>query len=324
MSTSPREATLQGAGSGASPGREGQTFPGDSLLARYASFVKLPHTLFALPFAGVGAILGSYANPGGITLPALGWILLAFTAARFAAMGFNRIVDRHYDALNPRTRLRELPSGRMTLRQAVASVVFASVIFIGAAWRLNPLCGGLAPVALAWIFFYSYTKRFTSLSHTVLGVSLGIAPAGAFLAVTGTWSEPWWALVLLVAAVTLWVAGFDVIYAVQDEAFDRAYGLHSLPARLGTQKALVVARLFHFLAVAGFFSIWLLRAFPVGWVYLGGVALMAALLHHAHAVVRGRRPEELDATRIDRAFFQVNVGVSTGFFLFALVDRLIS
>ncbi|MGH7480587.1 MAG: UbiA family prenyltransferase, partial [Longimicrobiales bacterium] len=163
------------------------------MLARYASFVKLPHTLFALPFAGAGAVFGSWVAPDAIAAATVFWIVLAFTAARFVAMGFNRIVDARHDALNPRTRGRELPTGRLTTMQAWAAVIVAAVVFVLAAWRLNPLCGMLAPPALVWICVYSYTKRFTELAHLVLGLSLGIAPVGAYLAVTGAWSEPWWA-----------------------------------------------------------------------------------------------------------------------------------
>lgn len=301
--------------------REGQTFAGDSLLARYASFVKLPHTLFALPFAGVGAILGTYLTPSGASPAVFAWIVLAFTAARFAAMGFNRIVDRAQDALNPRTRLRELPAGRLSVAQASLAVVVAAAVFILAAWRLNPLCGWLSPLALGWVLFYSYTKRFTALAHLVLGFALAIAPVGAYLAVTGAWSEPWWALLVLAGAVTCWVAGFDIIYAVQDESFDRAQGLRSIPARLGTRRALLVARLIHFVAVLAFAGSWFL--FPVGWLYLGGVMLMAVLLHFGHASLRGQDTDRLDLGRIDRAFFRVNVGVSTGFLLFSLLDRIL-
>lgn len=303
--------------------REGQTFEGDSLVARYASFVKLPHTLFALPFAGVGVILASHVRPAGLSLASIGWIVLAFTAARFAAMGFNRIVDREQDALNPRTRLRELPSGRLSLSQARVAVAVASLIFILAAWQLNPLCGWLSPLALGWTFFYSYTKRFTAAAHTVLGFSLAIAPVGAYLAVTGAWSDPWWGLLVLAAGVTCWVAGFDIIYAIQDEAFDRDQGLHSIPARFGTKRALSLARLLHFLSVVSFFMLWWLEAFTVGWIYLAGVGLMAVLLHFEHAMVRNQAPDQLDLVRIDRAFFRMNVGVSTGFLAFTLLDRLI-
>jgi 4-hydroxybenzoate polyprenyltransferase len=303
--------------------REGQTFGGQSLLARYASFVKLPHTLFALPFAGVGAVLASYEHPQNITLAAAGWILLAFTAARFAAMGFNRIVDRQYDQLNPRTRTRELPAGRLTLVQATAAVIVASALFVFSAFQLNSLCGWLAPVALLWTFFYSYTKRFTAISHWVLGLSLGIAPVGAYLAVAGQWTQPAWALPLLACAVMFWVAGFDIVYAIQDIDFDRAHALHSVPARLGLSRALIVARVLHGLSVSCFLSIALLRVFPSGWLFTAAVGLMAGLLLYEHTVVRPRDNQPPDIKRIDRAFFRINIVVSGSFFLLTLLDRLL-
>jgi 4-hydroxybenzoate polyprenyltransferase len=304
--------------------REGQTFAGESLAARYASFVKLPHTLFALPFAGVGVVLASYRHPAGITVPALLWILVAFTAARFAAMGFNRIVDRRFDAENPRTRRRELPTGRLTLTQAWMAVFLASLLFVFAAWRLNALCGWLAPVALMWVFLYSYMKRFTTSAHLALGLGLGIAPVGAYLAVTGAWSRPWWALALLAAAVMFWVAGFDVIYSFQDLDYDRSRGLRSLPARFGLVQGARIARGLHGLAVLGFFLLWALHPFPVRWFYLGAVAVMAVLLHYEHRLVHDQvRTGTLDIARIDRAFFHVNVGVSSAVFLLTLLDRLL-
>jgi 4-hydroxybenzoate polyprenyltransferase len=302
--------------------REGQTFEGASLASRYASFVKLPHTFFALPFAGVGALLASYAYPERVNVASVGWIVLAFTAARFAAMGFNRIVDRHYDAQNPRTAGRELPAGRLTLSQAATAVVVASATFVMAAWLLNPLCGWLSPLALAWIFFYSYTKRFTAWAHHVLGVALGIAPAGAYLAIAGTWPAPWYALPVLVAAVTFWVAGFDVIYAVQDVEFDRRHNLHSLPARYGAAGALRLARGFHAASFVLFAVVGLTDLFPAGLAYLGGVAVMAGLLVYEHRLIGSGDPARLDLPRIDRAFFHANVAVSTSFFLFTLLDRL--
>ena len=301
--------------------REGQVFGGDSLPARYASFVKLPHTLFALPFAGVGAVLASYGYPERITLRLIVLILVAFTAARFAAMGFNRIVDRRYDALNPRTKGRELPAGRLTLAQARIAVTVASVVFMVSAWLIGPLCGLLAPVALAWVFFYSYTKRFTSLSHAVLGLALGIAPAGAYIAVADAWSDPWWALPLLSLAVMCWVAGFDIIYAVQDVGFDRDQGLRSVPARLGLRGALAVARASHLAATGAFLAVALLGAFPVGLPYYVGVAGMAALLVYEHAVVRNAGEDGPDLKRIDRAFFRANIAVSMTLLAFTLIDR---
>ena len=303
--------------------REGQVYTSDSLAARYASFVKLPHTLFALPFAGVGAVLASYRHVDRISLWTLLLTLVAFTAARFAAMGFNRIVDRGVDGLNPRTRARELPSGRLSLMQARSAVLGAAIIFMVAAWLLNPLCGMLAPVALAWVFFYSYTKRFTSFSHVVLGLALGIAPAGAYIAIAGSWPDPWWALPLLSIAVMLWVAGFDIIYALQDEAFDRAHGLYSVPARLGTRWALVIARSVHVASVGAFLALGLLAAFPLGPAFFTGVAIMAALLIYEHAVVRSAGQAGLDLMRIDRAFFRANIAVSTSLLLFTLIDRLL-
>ncbi len=304
--------------------QEGQTIAGDSLAARYASFVKLPHTLFALPFAGVGAVLASYSYAERVSWAAVVWIVVAFAAVRFAAMGFNRIVDRRYDALNPRTQHRELPSGRLSLRQAWLAVVVAAGVFLLAAWQLNPLCGVLAPVALAWVFFYSYTKRFTAWSHHVLGLALGIAPVGAYLAIAGEWPQPWYAPVLLAAGVMFWVAGFDVIYALQDIDFDRRHRLHSIAARHGARGAMWYARAFHASAVLAFFALGVVRLFPVGAMYLGGVGLMATLLIYEHWVVRGGVEAALDPIRIDRAFFRTNVAVSTGFLLFTLLDRLVA
>jgi 4-hydroxybenzoate polyprenyltransferase len=300
--------------------REGQVFRGGSLAARYASFVQLPHTFFALPFAGVGAVLASHRYPDRVTPLALLWILLAFSAARFAAMGFNRIVDRRHDALNPRTAGRELPAGRLSTAQAAAAVAVAAVLFVLAAWQLNPLCGWLSPLALAWILFYSYTKRFTRWAHHVLGLALGIAPVGAYLAIAGEWAEPWWALPAAAAAVMFWVAGFDTIYAVQDVDFDRRHRLHSIPARHGPAAALALARLFHALAFILFlFLRWL---FPLGDLYLLGVLAGAALLVYQHAVVKGTVTASLDLARVDRAFFRANVGVSGTIFACTLLDRL--
>jgi 4-hydroxybenzoate polyprenyltransferase len=302
------------------PRREGQTYGGASSLSLYASFVKLPHTLFALPFAGVGAVLATYEHRIGWWQAA--WIVVAFTAARFAAMGFNRIVDRRFDALNPRTAQRELPSGRLGLPQAVASVVFTSLLFIIAAMQLNELVAWLAPVALGWVFFYSFTKRFTSWSHHVLGLALAIAPVGAYLAVAGAWAQPWYALLVLAGAVMLWVAGFDVIYAVQDLEFDRAHGLHSIPARHGAAAALGRARVFHVLAVALFLAVWWLQLFPVGRYYLAAVAALALLLVWEHRVARRLRDGRADLATVDRAFFHANIGASMTFFGLTLVDRL--
>jgi len=295
------------------PPREGQTFGGGSRLALYASFVKLPHTLFALPFALVGVTLASYA--GSVRLAQLAWIVVAFTCARFAAMGFNRIVDREIDARNPRTRMREIPSGRIGVGEAAATVAAASLLFGVAAWRLNPLCLTLSPVALGWVFFYSFTKRFTRWSHLVLGASLAIAPVGGYLAVAGRWSEPWWMLIALATAVGTWVGGFDILYALQDVGFDREHGLHSVPAALGEAGALGVARL---LLVATVVALALVGvAAGAGWVYFAGVAVAAGLLLYEHSLVR---PDDL--SKLDAAFFTMNGIISIAFFGFVLAERL--
>jgi 4-hydroxybenzoate polyprenyltransferase len=310
-----------GAGAVAAP-REGQTFSGESLLTRYASFVKLPHTLFALPFAGLGAVLAAREHPRAVTPMALFWIVLAFTAARFSAMGFNRIVDRHFDAENPRTRLRELPAGRLSVLQAGAAVTVAALLFVVAAFRLNPLCGFLAPVALVWVLFYSYTKRFTQWAHPMLGLALGIAPVGGYLAIAGAWSSPWYALVVLAAAVTFWVAGFDIIYSLQDVEYDRMRGLHSVAARQGPRRAIAIARLFHIVAVALFAAIRVFDLFPLGNVYAAGVVVMAGLLVYENVVAGGVRATP-DLDTIDRAFFRTNVAVSLCIFAFTLLDYFV-
>jgi 4-hydroxybenzoate polyprenyltransferase len=295
-------------------GREGQTFAGTSRLVRYANFVKLPHTVFALPFALVGATLASYRAP--VTLAMVGWIVLAFTAARFAAMGFNRIVDRDVDARNPRTRMRELPSGALGVREAAAAVVASGLLFVWASWRLNPLCGLLSPLALAWVSFYSYTKRFTRWSHLVLGAGLAIAPVGGYLAVTGSWPDPWWMPVVLASAVMTWVGGFDVLYAMQDTEFDRANGLHSIPAMLGEWRAIMLTRVLHVWTVLALLLVgW---ATAGGWLYFVGVALTAALLLYEHRLVRPG-----DLSRLDAAFFTMNGVISIVFFACVLAERLL-
>ncbi len=292
---------------------EGQTYAGKSLAIRYANFVKLPHTLFALPFALVGVTLASYLAP--VTLSVVVWVVVAFSAARFAAMGFNRIVDRDIDAINPRTKSREIPSGALTTRAAAVAVGAAAAIFIIAAWQLNPLCLYLAPVALAWVFFYSYTKRFTRWSHLVLGLGLSIAPVGGYLATTGAWSDPWWLLPSLAIAVATWVGGFDILYAMQDEGFDRENKLFSIPSTLGQRRALLVARLFHSMTVVGLALAGV--ASGGGVIYMAGVVVCALLLLYEHSLVKHD-----DLSRLDAAFFTMNGVISIVFFGFVLAERL--
>jgi 4-hydroxybenzoate polyprenyltransferase len=296
-----------------SPATEGQTFRGASAIVRYVNLVKLPHTVFALPFALVGVTLASYVAP--VTVSKVVWVVIAFTAARFAAMGFNRIVDRDVDALNPRTRSREIPSGALSVFGAGVAVAVACTLFVLAAWQLNPLCLVLSPLALAWVLFYSFTKRFTRLCHLVLGIGLSIAPVGGYLAITGQWSEPWWMLVLLAIAVATWVGGFDILYALQDIDFDCAHGLHSLPASLGERSALNVARLLHLCTVLALAGVGV--ATGAGWIYAAGVIIATTLLLYEHSLVR---PGDLG--RLDAAFFTMNGVISIAFFAFVLTERL--
>jgi 4-hydroxybenzoate polyprenyltransferase len=293
---------------------EGQTLRGRSRLVDYSNLVKLPHTVFALPFALVGAILASYSftvAPGDIA-----WILLAFTSARFAAMGFNRIVDQSIDARNPRTRNREIPSGKLSVREASLAVALSSVIFISSAGMLNQLCLILAPFALAWIFFYSYTKRFTRWAHLVLGFALAIAPVGAYLAIAGRWSDPVLALPALAGAVLCWVAGFDILYSLQDEGFDRENRLHSVPAAFGAAGAIRISRLLHLLSVLLFIAAGLLFT-GIGSVYFAGVALIAVMLIYEQSLVRAD-----DLSQIDAAFFNINGAISLVFCVLVLAERI--
>ena len=297
-----------------STAREGQTLRGQGLLLRHANLVRLPHTVFALPFALVGVVLASYVAP--ITWSDVVWVVVAFTTARFAAMGFNRIVDREIDARNPRTRSREIPSGAMSVREAGVAVVIASVIFFVAAWQLNTLCLALSPLALAWVLFYSYTKRFTRWSHLVLGIGLSIAPVGGYLAITGHWSDPWWMLIALATAVATWVGGFDILYALQDVSFDRENGLYSVPSTFGEANALGIARILHFttvvaLAVAGLGA-------GAGVVYFAGVAVAGLLLLYEHSLVKAN-----DFSRLDAAFFTMNGVISIVFLGFVFMERLL-
>lgn len=301
-------------------GVRGRDPGGTGAVARYASLVRLPHTLFALPLAGLGVVLAAYGHPVGPGKVVL--VVVAFSAARFAAMAFNRLVDREHDALNPRTRDREIPAGRISPRAAAVSVAVAGSVFVGSAFLLNPLAGRLSLPALAAVLLYSYAKRVTALSHHILGLCLGIAPAGGYVAVAGVWPRPWYGLVVLALAVAFWVAGFDVIYAIQDEEFDRRVGLHSIPARWGRARSLLLARLFHLTAWAGFLLFPAVSPAPLGAWYLAGVGAAGLLLAYEHRVVRGAARGRLSPARVDRAFFHVNVLVSGALFLFTLLDRV--
>jgi 4-hydroxybenzoate polyprenyltransferase len=301
------------------PRREGQTFAGTTRLSTYASFVKLPHTVFALPFAMIGVILASYQRT--VTFRTVGWTIVAFTAARFAAMGFNRIVDREYDAKNPRTAMREIPRGALSVREASLAVVLASTLFIVAAGALNTLCLILSPVALAWVFFYSYTKRFTRFAHIVLGLGMSIAPVGGYLAVTGRWSQPWWLLCVLATTVMSWGAGFDILYALPDIAFDQANSLHSIPVAFGERGAIAIARGLHLVTVLCLVAIGLVsfgdHDLPAV-LYWAGVLIASSLLLYEHSLVKPG-----DLSKLDAAFFTMNGVISLTLFAFVLAGRLL-
>ncbi len=302
-------------GSNAGASREGQTFHGTSAVARYASFVKLPHTLFALPFALLGVLAAAQVAP--LTWSTVVLVIVAFSGARFAAMGFNRIADRAWDARNPRTSNREIPRGAISVRDAGIAVAIAAAVFVAAAGLLNTICLILSPVALLWIMGYSYAKRFTDWPHLWLGLSLAIAPVGGWLAVAGQWSRPWWLLAAITVAVMTWVAAFDVFYALPDDMFDRDEGLRSAVVRLGRGRAILLAKVLHGITI----PMLVLFGWGAGfgaWYY-AGVAVAAGILVYEHRLVRAD-----DLSRLDAAFFTMNGVMSLVVFGFALLDRLLA
>jgi len=263
--------------------------------------IKIEHTVFALPFAFMGALLGAQGLPAA---PQVFYILLAMVGARSAAMAFNRLIDARVDAINPRTADRALPRGLISRRATIIFIAASSLLFLWAAGRLNPLCRTLAPCALLVLFFYSYTKRFTWASHFFLGAALGLAPLGGWIAVRG---EVGLVPLVLGGAVLLWVAGFDILYALQDEDFDRAAGLFSLPVRWGAVESLRIARALHGAAALGFFLCGWLAG--LGWIYWGALGLTAVLLVWEHRLI-----SPADLSRLQQAFFTLNglVGLLLG------------
>ncbi len=292
-------------------GVDGQVLAGSSRAVAYANFVKVAHTVFSLPFTVVGIAAASRVRPLHWRTVALAG--LAFAAARFAAMGFNRIADRRYDALNPRTADRELPSGRMSLSEAWALVLISGTVFVIASALLNPLCLALSPLALAWILGYSFAKRFTSLSHLWLGLSMAIAPVGGYLAATGEWSTPWFSLLFVAAGVLAWGSGFDILYSLQDEEFDREHGLRSMTVALGARKAISVSRGLHAGAVVALLAFGMTTG--MGLAYGVAVAVAAGLLAWEHRLVKPG-----DYSRLDAAFFTMNGIISAVVMLGAITD----
>ena len=271
--------------------------------------IKWEHSIFALPFALCGAMLAAGGRP---TLHQLTWIIIAMVSARSAAMAFNRVADAAIDAANPRTRTRALPAGDLTPAFVTTFVVVSCAIFVLAASELNHLAFVLSPIALAVVLLYSYTKRFTRWSHLVLGFALGIAPAAAWIAVRGSLDPR---ILLLTAAVTFWVGGFDVLYACQDYEFDRQSDLHSIPRYLGIRGALAVARAFHIIMLI--LLIALIVTFGLGKLAIAGVIAVALLLAYEHSLVSTH-----DLSKLNAAFFTMNGVISVVFFVFIACDLL--
>jgi 4-hydroxybenzoate polyprenyltransferase len=274
--------------------------------------IKFEHSVFALPFALMGALLAarysqvSSAAGNWPTWRQLAWIIVAMIGARSAAMTMNRIIDLRYDRENPRTRTRALATGALTVQFAWIFTAAAAAVLAIAAWQLNPLALKLSPVALAVLFFYSYTKRFTSWSHLVLGFCLGMSPAAAWIAIAGSLDPR---MLILCAAVTLWVGGFDVLYACQDIEYDKSVDLFSVPKRFGVAKALLIARAMHVLMIA--LLAWLAWSFLLPWPAWAGIVVVAGLLAYEHSLVSAN-----DLSRMNAAFFAVNGYISLLFLLF--------
>lgn len=272
----------------------------------YLKMIKISHSVFALPFAFTGAILAASGIP---SLKQVFWIAVAMVGARSGAMGLNRIIDRNIDAANPRTANREIPSGKIKVRDALIFTFISLALFVFAAYNLNPLCLKLSPVAIAVLVLYSYTKRFTWMAHFVLGIAISAAPLGAWIAIRGTFDLE---IMPLSIAVVFWLAGFDVLYALQDMEFDRSYGLHSIPQRFGIKRSLILSRIFHFitwsmLAVNGII-------FNLNFVYWTGMLLVAGLLIYEHSLVRHD-----DLSKLNMAFFNMNGYISIAVLVFTMV-----
>ncbi|MBZ0158149.1 MAG: putative 4-hydroxybenzoate polyprenyltransferase [Alphaproteobacteria bacterium] len=275
----------------------------------YGRMIKITHSVFALPFAFTGAILAASGVP---SLEKLFWITVAMAGARSGAMGLNRIIDRKIDAENPRTAGREIPSGAIRVRDAAFFTVISFAILLFAAYMLNPLCLTLSPLALFVLLLYSYTKRFTWMAHFVLGIAIAAAPLGAWIAVRGTFDAE---IVPLSIAVVFWLAGFDVLYALQDVEFDRSYGLHSIPQRFGIRNALLLSRTFHSIT-------WVLLGltgvlFHLNFFYWTGMAFVAGLLLYEHSLVKPH-----DLSRLDMAFFNMNGYISVAVFVFTSLSLI--
>lgn len=277
-------------------------------LRTFGRLIRFSHTIFALPFALASVVMASKYH--AVTWPKVGWIVAAMVGARSAAMGFNRIVDAEIDRGNPRTAQREIPRGVISIPQAAVFVVLSAGLLVAAAYQLNSLCFALSPLALILVFFYSLTKRFTVLAHIFLGVALGVAPLGAWMAIAGAWN---WSAFLLGLSVLGWVAGFDIIYACQDVDYDRAAGLFSMPARWGVGVALWVSRSLHVLSFSGLVTVGVIHG--LGPLYHGGLLLIGFVLVYEHHLVTPH-----DLSKVNVAFMNLNGIISVLFFVATFLD----
>lgn len=272
--------------------------------------VKFEHTLFALPFAFTGMFIAAQGFP---SMRTIGWIVLAMFGARSGAMGFNRVADAKIDARNPRTEKRDIPAGKISVAEALLYVVLSFILFFFAAYQLNPLCFYLSPIPVAVFILYSYTKRFTFLCHIVLGVALGLAPIGAWVAVTGNVNL---GISMMGLGVLFWAAGFDIVYACQDLDFDKEEGLFSIPRFIGLANSLRLARVFHLVAFALFIYTW--SYFGMGYIYLSGILLSGGFMVYQHSIIK---PSDL--SKLGMAFFNYNAYISLTICIFTLADILV-
>lgn len=280
----------------------------------FLEMIKIEHTLFALPFAFMGAILGSIVMTNHLPgWAAIGWVILAMIGARSAAMGLNRVIDKVFDAKNPRTAARAIPAGLISSKEAIIFIVISFTLLFWAASNLSPLSMKLLPIAVFFLVLYSYTKRFTWACHLILGLTLGLAPLGGWVAVTNDISLP---AIIFYVSVSFWTAGFDVIYACQDTEFDKNEGLHSIPQRFGVAKALKIARWFHLVTAIGFIVLFYLT--DLSWLYLIGILIANLLLFYQHKIVT---PNNL--SRVNMAFFTLNSTLSSVVFIFSLADLVV-
>jgi 4-hydroxybenzoate polyprenyltransferase len=290
-----------------------ETTPHNSLLQKITVFlemIKFTHTIFALPFALTGALLAAGGLPGGIQLF---WIVMAMVGARTAAMGLNRLIDAEIDAHNPRTAGRAIPAGLIGKGVTLVFIMLSLTLLLVAAARLNPLCLKLSPLALFFLVLYSYCKRFTALAHVVLGICLAAAPIGAWIAIRGTIDPP---ALILGGIVLFWVAGFDILYALQDLEFDRTAGLHSIPVALGVNGSLWAARMFHLTMLL--LLVWLFTSMQLGSFFGAGIVVVTAMLLYEHWLLRSG-----DLTKLDAAFFNMNGYISVAIMVFTAAEVLV-